>query len=594
MTTIHLRTALRSALGGALVATLLSGTAVAANPPVLSYLELSTLTPHQRVSIHGSNLDQAGQVHIAGIPAMVVPIQGTNAVKMNAYVPPDVPYGPCAVTVTTAAGTSNALTLNVVPRVPQGRALWRFFMNNQLMVRRPALGADGTIYAKSQAGDLIAITPYGEMKWLQQLGVALTPEVSVGGDGTIYTADGGPRIVAVNPDGSIKWTYHDSPNQTVLAGPNVGPDGNVYVVTHSPGSGAFSLTPSGTLRWKGPDNPYVPFGPKGQEIVFGNGQMYFCQDGYFDAFSFAGGHVLRKFTVTQNDSDSPQPAVGPGGDAYVEYWSQLKSYDPNGNENWTAFSPPGSYLRQPDVGADGTIYVMRNVFNTLHALRPDGSSKWSYSHPLTLINPVMSPNDDVMIIGGGEGFSKFFLAIDRDGNPRWQVDMPVEQLVPFETTIPQPLGRARFTPDGSVAYVMASSTPNSGGHCYLYAIQVGPIVDVGHALAGTIGEPSLVANGTLAPGSAFQLAMSGVKPGATVYLIAGTQAVGVPALGGVLVPSPTLVVPVPVGASGSFQASLTWPSSLPSGATIYVQGWIPDPAAPAGYAATNALSLITP
>ena len=102
MTTIHLRTALRSALGGALVATLLSGTAVAANPPVLSYLELSTLTPHQRVSIHGSNLDQAGQVHIAGIPAMVVPIQGTNAVKMNAYVPPDVPYGPCAVTVTTA------------------------------------------------------------------------------------------------------------------------------------------------------------------------------------------------------------------------------------------------------------------------------------------------------------------------------------------------------------------------------------------------------------------------------------------------------------------------------------------------------------
>lgn len=579
----------------ALAVVLCTGISSAAGPPIIDYLEIQTLTRHQRVSIHGHNLDQSGQVFIAGIPAFVIPIPGTNAVKMNAYVPANTPFGFCDVVVATAAGTSNPLTLEVVPRRPEGRNLWRFFMNNQIMLHRPAVGSDGTIYARSQAGDLIGITPQGEMKWFLQLGGDLTPQVAIGPDDTIYTADGGSTIYAVNPgDGSIRWTYTDPlTNQGVLAGPNVGPDGNIYVVTHLPGTGIFSLSPTGNRRWTGPDNPYFPIAQKGQEIVFSDSQLFFCQNGRYDSFDLSGNHVFRNFTVTQYSDDSPQPAVGPNGDNYIEYWSLLTSYDQQGSENWTAFSPPGSYLRDPDVGPDGTIYVMRNVFNTFHALNPDGSTRWTYNHPVTLLNPVMDPTGETIVIGGGGSGTAFFLGIDKGGNPKWQVDMPLEPLTPYETVRAFPQGRARFTPDGSVAYVMASSTSNSGGHSYLYALQVGPHVDVGHGLAGA-GSPRLSASGTLEGGTPFDLSIEDAPPGATVFLIAGNQALAAPFKGGILLPRPETIEPVTVDALGQHLMHLTWPVGIAPEQTFYIQGWIPDPAGPHGFSATNGLSLITP
>ena len=77
---------------------------------------------------------------------MVWPIPGTNAVAMNGYVPEDMPYGPAELTVTTSEGTSEPFPVTIVPRKPEGRQLWRFSMNNQLMIHRPVVGPDGTVY----------------------------------------------------------------------------------------------------------------------------------------------------------------------------------------------------------------------------------------------------------------------------------------------------------------------------------------------------------------------------------------------------------------------------------------------------------------
>ena len=566
-------------------------------PPIIDYLEIDTLTPHHRLSVHGFNLEQSAEISVGGIPAIVVPIPGTNAVKMNAYIPADVPFGMQDVVVTTSVGESNPLTLNVVPRAPEGRTLWRFFMNNQVMLHRPAIGADGTIYARSQAGDLTAISPQGEYVWQNFLGVDLTPTVDVGHDGTIYTANGSPTIFAVNPDGTVKWSWTDPlSNQGIIAGPNVGPDGNVYAVTHRPGTGVVSLDPQGNVRWtafSGADNPYWPIGQKGQEIVFSDTQLFFCQFGNFDSFTFDGDHVFRFFTVTQNSDDSPQPAVGPNGDSYVEEWSLLHSLDPGGSLNWTAFSPPGSYLRDPDVGPDGTIYVMRNVFNTFHALNPDGSTKWTYNHPETLLNPVASPMGETILIGGGSWGNAFYLAFDEFGSPTWQIDLPVEELTPFETVQAFPQGRARFTPDGSVAYVMASSTPNSGGHCYLYAVQVGDSVDIGHGMQGTQGMPRLETTGALEAGNPVTVTLTDARPSTTAFLVVGLDAAATPFAEGVVLPSQDALMLQQTDASGTAQFTVNWPN-LPSQTSICIQYWIPDPAGPQGWASSNAVSLITP
>lgn len=564
--------------------------------PELDYLEFTTLSRHHRVSIHGKNLDQQGQIHIAGIPAMVVPIPGTNAVKMNAYIPADVPFGPADVTVTTSAGVSNALTLDVVPRAPQGRNLWRFFMNHQTMIHRPQVGPDGTIYAKSAIGDLTAISPQGELEWLRMVGSDTTPAIDVGPDGTIYTGGGGPTIVAVNPDGTERWRWTDpNPNQGIVGGPNVGPDGNIYAVTHVPGLGLVSVDPQGELRWSGGDTDlYGPWGQLGQEIVFSDDQLFFCLDDIVESFDFDGERQFQSFTISQLPGNSPQMAVGPNGDAYVEHWGQLKSYAPGGALNWMIFGVGGSYVWDPDVGPDGTIYAKRNVFNTLHAVNPDGSTKWTYSHPEHLIKPVMSPAGDTLVIGGGTGLDYFYLGIGADGVPSWKVSMPVESPTPFTTLSPFPQGRPRFTPDGSIAYVMTASTSNSGGHSYVVAIQVGPIADVGHELAGANGAPSLQATGTLEGHAPLSFDLTGLQPDAPFYLVLGGSAAATPFSGGVVLPRADTVVPLVADASGSWQLTFNWPDGLPSNIATYWQVWAPDATAPQGWSASNALSLITP
>jgi hypothetical protein len=573
----------------------LAGTAVAGELPVLDYLEMTTLPRWGRISVHGTNLDQAGQVHIGGIPALVMPIPGTNAVEMNAYVPDTVPYGTWPVVVTTSAGQSNALMLTVAPNVPEGRALWRFTMNSQTMLHRPAVGADGTIYAKSAAGDLIALSPQGEFLWLNEVGGDWTPQIDVGADGTIYTADGWPRIHAINPDGSTKWVFEAPLTQGLVAGPNVGPDGNIYAVDHAPGLGVFSLDPAGNLRWAEAEPAYTPIGQQGQEIVFSDTQMFVCQDGNFDSYDFDGDKVFDQSTVTQYNDSSPQPAVGLDGTTYVEWWGRLKAYAPDGSETWTAFDVGGSYLRDPDVGPDGTIYVWRNVFNTLWALNPDGSEKWSYNHPTTLMEPVVSPTGETLVVTGAGGFGPgMYLGMSSDGDPLWQFDLPLEQPTPFGTVSVFPQGRARFTPDGAVAYVMAAGESGSPGYSYVYALQVEPIVEVGHALPGSAGVPRLQGVGTLQANAPVTLTATDLPVGTTAWVVAGAEVLGAPFGGGVLVPRPDLVVPLFVDGSGTLQLGGAWPSGTPSDTPVYVQIWVEDLGMPSGWCSSNALSMITP
>ncbi len=585
---------LRAATLGAVLAPGLA----AQQAPVLDHLFETVLTRSGHINIHGTHLDQAGQVFLDDVECLVIPIPGTNAVEMHAYVPEDMPFGPSQLTVTSANGSSNPLPVTVAPRTPDGRALWVFTMNSQNILRRPALGADGTVYAKSGAGEVVALTPQGALDWHTNVGADWQPEIDVGLDGTIYTADGWPTVYALDPaDGSVEWTWQDSLTNGLISGPNVGPDGNIYAVSHAPASGIFSLDPQGNFRWKGPDNPYSPIGGQGQEIVFSDTQLFFCQNGYFDSFDFDGDRIFRNTVVTQYDDSSPQPAVGPNGDSYVEWWAQLQSYAPGGSLNWMIFGPGGNNLRDPDVGADGSIYTMRNVFNTFHAVNPDGSEKWTYNHPDTLINPVVDPAGETIVIGGaGDGFDPgFFLAIDAaTGTPMWEVELPFLYPNPWDVVKVSPQGRARFTPDGSVAYAMAIGPSGSPGHGFIYALQVAPIVDVGHALAGSAGEPTLTGTGTLQVSAPITLELADGAPSANAWLIVGGAAAGTPFKQGVMLPSVDIVVPLQTDGSGSLQIGGSWPAGFPSDTATYMQVWIDDAAAPAGLAASNALSLITP
>ncbi len=122
-----------------------------------------------------------------------------------------------------------------------------------------------------------------------------------------------------------------------------------------------------------------------------------------------------------------------------------------------------------------------------------------------------------------------------------------------------------------------------------------PWTDLGSGLAGASGEPSLAGTSLLYPHFPFGLRLTDAAPGAAVTLIVGFSELNGAFKGGVLVPAPDLVLTGLVTTThGSMELDAGWPGSVPSGFTFYLQAWIADAGALAGFAASNALSAETP
>jgi hypothetical protein len=118
--------------------------------------------------------------------------------------------------------------------------------------------------------------------------------------------------------------------------------------------------------------------------------------------------------------------------------------------------------------------------------------------------------------------------------------------------------------------------------------------DLGSALAGVSGEPELKGTSLLYPHFPFELLLSEAAPSAPVALIVGFSELNLPFKGGVLVPSPDLIVAgLGTSSNGVLELDAGWPGT-PSGLSFHVQAWIVDAAGPAGFAASNALRATTP
>ena len=118
-----------------------------------------------------------------------------------------------------------------------------------------------------------------------------------------------------------------------------------------------------------------------------------------------------------------------------------------------------------------------------------------------------------------------------------------------------------------------------------------PWLDLGDALAGTAGEPSLVGNGTLVAGSAASVELTSARPSSLAVLFLSTTADPTPFKGGFLVPVPVLAT-FEFGTSGAGALSLDFtpvPPGIPSGLELVWQFGIQDPAAVHGAALSNAL-----
>ncbi|MCB9898539.1 MAG: VCBS repeat-containing protein [Planctomycetes bacterium] len=114
----------------------------------------------------------------------------------------------------------------------------------------------------------------------------------------------------------------------------------------------------------------------------------------------------------------------------------------------------------------------------------------------------------------------------------------------------------------------------------------GSSVSLGHALAGSLGLPTLDVAAFAAGGSiGFGVAKS--QPNAQAVLVLGFDQIDVPFHGGVFVPDADALVMLQVSPQGTLQVALDLPPGLPLGFELFAQVWIFDPGGPFGLSATN-------
>jgi len=112
---------------------------------------------------------------------------------------------------------------------------------------------------------------------------------------------------------------------------------------------------------------------------------------------------------------------------------------------------------------------------------------------------------------------------------------------------------------------------------------------------GAHGVPRLSGIGELLGADPVKIVLRSARPEATVAMVLGLQAVGLPLAGSVLVPEPTAIVTgLEANADGELHLVGQWPAGLPAGLHLYFQMWVADPLGPSGFAASTSMVATTP
>lgn len=370
-----------------------------------------------------------------------------------------------------------------LPSAPAGdeceRVLWRFRLDGDSLGRSVTVGPDGTLYT-SDFNRLYALTPDGDLLWTAE-GVGLGREVSFGADGTIYT--GGNLVAAINPDGTVKWRFaNPRPGLDLAAGPNVGPDGNIYAAQDTGGDqnalGVFSLDPDGNLLWATrTEYPTIDLrGPSYTEILFAPDRMYITifrrlsRPPTIRTYDYDGDLLWYSADLELAVGGAPQ--IHPITGSLIVPWAQIgmQALSPDGEIDWISEHPgSASLLLKPDIGQDGRIYIGDWLGTDWWAIDPDGSTLWlgPENEGVMLQGFGITPDDTQLVAGGTDAFGQpgWLHGYDAgDGAFLWNVDFPDENgLHQFAGS------RAAFTPDSQVAYV-ATWLAGDADYGYVYAI----------------------------------------------------------------------------------------------------------------------------
>jgi hypothetical protein len=121
-----------------------------------------------------------------------------------------------------------------------------------------------------------------------------------------------------------------------------------------------------------------------------------------------------------------------------------------------------------------------------------------------------------------------------------------------------------------------------------------PWTNLGGGLSGTT-TMTYVGQGSLVGGTAVNSTLTNALPNKVATLVLGYTHLNAPFKGGVWGPFPDiLIASIPTGPSGTIALPSEWPLGVPGGFDFYLQWWMADPGAVAGFAGSNTLRGTTP
>jgi outer membrane protein assembly factor BamB len=388
-----------------------------------------------------------------------------------------------------------------------GDLLWSVNVTYTPQTAAPRVSTDGTIYFHSD--DLYAISPTGQIIWTKP---SSDPHaVDIGPDGTVYSGSGS-TIFAYTPAGILKWSFTEPPGgQGLMAGPTVGPDGNIYAVTDLGGLGALALTPEGQLLWNQPGFGNIA-GTGLTTVPITSSRLYFAEDIVPGCAELQQGITAVDLSGRLQWCDSisgvSRAIAAPNGDALVHDFGVLYDYNPDGSRDWSFTFPfPSGTLIGPSVGLDGTIYIFHSYTN-LWSLTSNGSKRWEADGVAGSnfpVEPTVSPDGSIVVFATVFSFGvngKVVAVNANDGSILWSV--------PISGPSAGAAGPVSFSNDGETVYVPITEI---GGVNKLQAYNVTGAATTGPVLAMTGPCPGAVT-----------ISVNGATPGAQVSLYSSKRA----------------------------------------------------------------------
>lgn len=190
----------------------------------------------------------------------------------------------------------------------------------------PQVDPAGNVYITTLSNELVSVSPTGEVRWRTAIENCAPALPAVSGAGVIYLATPFGELIAVGDDGEVRW-------QRQLLGALATETGYGF-------EPSLAANSSGTVA-----------------AVFGASALYVLELNGVEKYRYRELRVVPM-----------PPAIADDGTVYLQDLSGVTAIGPDGSVLWRNESLGAVGSCQPQLGPDGTLYVMHE--DKLYALAP--------------------------------------------------------------------------------------------------------------------------------------------------------------------------------------------------------------------------------